>query len=228
MALLEGTDETGTGVAARRRVPSPIGTQRALQLVLGVFWIVDAALQYQPFMFGRQFVSTYITANATGQPEPVAWLITTAGHFISPNVGVWNALFATVQVFIGFGLLFRPTVRPALVTSFFWAFGVWFFGEGMGMVLTGTASALSGAPGSVFLYGLVGLMAWPRGQRPAEKDDGEEPTGIASSAAGRGIGSVVTPLAVWAGYWLLAALFFLLPANRAATSVSGSITGMAP
>ena len=38
----------------------------------------------------------------------------------------------------------------------------------------------------------------------------------------------MTPLAVWAGYWLLAALLFLLPANRAATSVSGAITGMAP
>ena len=51
-----------------------------MQIVLGLFWIVDAALQYQPFMFGNQFVPTYITANAAGQPEPVAWLITTAGH----------------------------------------------------------------------------------------------------------------------------------------------------
>ena len=51
--------------------------------------------------------------------------------------------------------------------SFAWALGVWFFGEGLGMVLTGTASALTGAPGSVLLYGLLGLMAWPaaRGAR---------------------------------------------------------------
>jgi hypothetical protein len=223
MALLEGTDETGTGAAARRRVPTPIGTQRALQLVLGVFWIVDAALQYQPFMFGNQFVSMYITANASGQPEPIGWLITNAGHFISPDVAVWNALFATVQLAIGIGLLFPRTVRPALVTSFFWAIGVWVFGEGLGGLLLGSASALSGAPGSVFLYGLVGLMAWPAGR--ASKDD--EADGIASSGAAQGLGGPVTPLVVWAGFWLLGAVLFLLPANRVGSSVSGSITSMA-
>jgi hypothetical protein len=221
-------DAAGGGLGAGRRWPTPIGTQRILQIVLGLFWIVDAALQYQPFMFGNQFVPTYITGNAAGQPEPVAWLITTAGHFISPNVGVWNALFATIQLFIGVGLLFPRTVRPALMTSFVWAFGVWFFGEGLGMMLIGTANALSGAPGSVFVYAMLGLMAWPRRQRSAEEPQGGTPTGIASSAAAQGIGTAVTPLAVWAGYWLLAALLFLLPANRNATSVSGAITGMAP
>ena len=33
---------------------------------------------------------------------------------------------------------------------------------------------------------------------------------------------------MWAGYWLLAAVLFLLPANRVADSVSGAVTGMAP
>src|SRR5580658_6425943 len=133
-------------VRSRRR---PIATQRALQIVLGLFWILDAALQYQPYMFGKNFVSTYITANASGQPEPIAWLITNVGHFVSPDVAVWNFFFATIQVVIGFGLLYRKSVRVALVISFFWAIGVWFFGEGMGGLLTGTATALSGAPGSV-------------------------------------------------------------------------------
>ena len=204
-------------------MPTPIGTQRVLQIVLGALWIVDAALQYQPFMFGNQFVPTFISANASGQPEPISWLITNAGHFISPDVAVWNALFATIQLAIGVGLLFPRTVRPALVTSFFWVFGVWVFGEGLGGLLLGSASALSGAPGSVFVYGLVGLMAWPGG-RPSKDEDVE---GIASAAAAKGLGGPVTPLAVWAGLWLLSAALFLLPANRVATSVSGSITGMA-
>ena len=51
--------------------------------------------------------------------------------------------------------------------------------------------------------------------------------GVASSAAARGVGGVVTPLAVWSGFWILSAALFLLPANRMATSVSSSITGMA-
>jgi hypothetical protein len=28
----------------------PVGTQRVLQVVLGIFWLLDAALQFQPFM----------------------------------------------------------------------------------------------------------------------------------------------------------------------------------
>ena len=206
--------------------PTPIRTQRILQIVLGLFWILDAALQYQPFMFGNQFVPSYITANAAGQPEPIAWLINNAGHFISPDVGVWNALFATIQLVIGVGLLFRPTVRPALVTSFFWVFGIWLFGEGFGGLFTGTASALAGAPGSVLMYGLIGLMAWPRSGR-SNRESEERLEGIGSSAAAHGVGGVVTPLAVWSGFWLLSAALFLLPANRMATSVSSSITGMA-
>jgi hypothetical protein len=222
------TDETRD--LGRAREPfRPIGTQRALQIVLGLFWIIDAALQYQPFMFGRQFVPTFITANASGQPEPVAWLITTAGHFISPDVVVWNTLFATVQVVIGFGLLFRRSVRSSLAISFFWAFGVWIFGEGMGGILTGSASALTGAPGSVLIYGLLGLMAWPK-TTPAcadGSDSVEATAGVASSAAAQGIGGAVTPPAVWAGYWTLAAVFFVFPLNRTSGAISSTITGVA-
>jgi len=227
----DAEDRTPTPPAvpgAGRAWPTPIGTQRALQIVLGLFWIFDAALQYQPFMFGNQFVPSYITANASGQPEPISWLITTAGHFISPDVAVWNTFFATIQLLIGIGLLYRPTVRPALVTMFIWAFGVWMFGEGFGGLLTGTASALSGAPGSVFLYGCLGVMAWPR--RPRGESDAElaEPAdGVASSGAAHGVGGIVTPLAVWSGFWFLAAILFLLPANRVGNSVSGAITSMA-
>ena len=205
--------------------PIGIRSQRVLQIVLGLFWILDAALQFQPFMFGRGFVDTYILPNAQNQPFVVGDLITHIGNFVSPDIAVWNTFFALIQVCIGVGLLFRPTVRPAIVLSWVWALGVWVFGEGMGMLLTGSASALTGAPGSVFLYGLVGLMAWPRPARNLDWSD--EPVGIASSAAAQGIGRSITPLAVWAGYWWLAAVLFLLPHNRTTTSVSSAIVGMA-
>jgi len=117
-------------------------------------------------------------------------------------------------------------VRPALVLSFFWAFGVWFFGEGLGLIFTGSASALTGAPGSVFLYGLIGLMAWPRATATDEGAERKPSVGFASSAAGQGIGGAVTPLVVWCGYWSLAAVLFLLPDNRTPTSVASAITGM--
>jgi hypothetical protein len=202
---------------------SLVRTQRALQVVLGLFWLLDAGLQFQPFMFRSSFTTTYLLNNAQNQPDVVRWIITDVGHFVGPHVAVWNTFFALIQVAIGAGLLFRRTVRPALVVSFFWAFGVWFFGEGLGLIFTGSASALTGAPGSVFIYGLIGVMAWPRSRT---NTDAEQLVGTASAAAGRGIGGATTPLLVWSGYWSLAAILFLLPDNRTSTSVSSAITGM--
>ena len=219
-------EDAGAQTAEASRVPLAIRSQRVLQIVLGLLWILDAALQFQPYMFGRGFVDTYVVGNATGQPFVVGDLITHVGTFLSPDIAVWNTFFALIQLFIGVGLFFRPTVRPALALSFAWALGVWVIGEGMGMILTGTASALTGAPGSVLLYGLLGLMAWPRRpRRPADWSD--RPVGVASSAAGQGIGRSITPLAVWTGYWSLAAVLFLLPDNRTRTSVTSAIVGMA-
>jgi hypothetical protein len=215
-------------VSKTRRSLSLVRTQRVLQIVLGLFWLLDAGLQFQPYMFGQGFVSTYLLHNAAGQPAVISWIITNVGHFVGPNIAAWNTLFALIQVAIGLGLLFRRTVRPALAVSIFWAFGVWFFGEGLGLIFTGSASALTGAPGSVFIYGLIGLMAWPRRKATDEKDAQGGLVGMASSAAGRGIGGAVTPLAVWSGYWSLAAVLFLLPNNRTQTSVSSAIVGMAP
>src|SRR5450631_3866591 len=192
-------DTTELSAARAPRLPHLVRTQRTIQVILGLFWILDAALQFQPYMFGQGFVHSFILANASGQPAPIAWFLTHMGHFLSPHVAVWNAFFALIQLCIGTGLLFRRTVRPALVVSFFWALGVWVLGEGLGMLFTGTATALTGAPGSVFIYGCLGLMAWPRratrATRATETTDQVtaderhtedlELAGVASSAAGR-------------------------------------------
>ena len=219
-------DDRGTqDEEAHGRFPIVIRSQRVLQLALGLFWILDAALQFQPSMFGRGFVDSFILPNASGQPFVLGDLITHIGNFVAPDVTVWNTFFALIQLFIGVGFLFRRSVRPALVVSFVWVLGVWVIGEGLGMLFTGNASALTGAPGAVFLYGLLGLMAWPR---PPRRWVGwtDRPAGVASSAAAQGIGRTITPLAVWAGYWSLAAVLFLLPANRTASSIQSAIVGM--
>ncbi len=221
-------EDSGPAVAPPRRSFSLVRTQRTLQIVLGLFWLLDAGLQFQPFMFGKGFTTTYLLNNAQGQPDVIRWIITNVGNFVGPHMAVWNTFFALIQVAIGGGLLFRRTVRPALAISFFWAFGVWFFGEGLGLIFTGSASALTGAPGSVFMYGLLGLMAWPRQakRRSHESAVVDQKVGVASSAAAQGIGGSITPLAVWSGYWAIAAVLFLLPNNRTQTSVSSAITGM--
>ena len=109
----------------------PIGTQRVLQIVLGLFWVLDAALQFQPFMFKRAFVETFILPNASGQPAVVSWVITNIGHFIEPHIAVWNTFFAVIQLVIGVGLLFPRTVAarasqcrsPGSSASGFWVKG---------------------------------------------------------------------------------------------------------
>jgi hypothetical protein len=210
-----------------RAVGARLGiTPRTIQIALGLAWIVDAALQFQPVMWHRGFVTGTILPSAMGQPAPVAWLITNVGHFLLPDIGVWNFLFGTIQLGIGVGLLFRRTVRPALAVSFVWCLAVWWIGEGFGMLLTGTATPLSGAPGAVVIYAAIGLLVWPR-RTAAERLDSatvEPPVGVASSAAARGPLGSFGPLALWSTFWVGSAVLWLLPANRAGNALSTGIS----
>jgi hypothetical protein len=197
-------------------------TARAVQIALGCIWLLDAALQLQPKMFSQTFTSM-LAANSVGQPAPIAWSINTMVHFIRPDVGVWNFLFAMAQLAIGVGLLVRSTVRPAMVLMFVWCAMVWWFGEGFGMLLTGTASPLTGAPGAVLLYAAIGILVWPR-RTPAADAPGA--VGVASSAAAVGPLGSFGALAVWVAFWVSSAVLWLLPANRAPGAVSGGINSM--
>jgi hypothetical protein len=195
---------------------------RSIQIALGVVWILDGILQFQPNMFGRGFVTNIILPNAHGQPAPLAWSITTFGHFILPDVGVWNFLFGSIQLLIGFGLLFRRTVKPAIVVMAVWAFGVWWFGEGFGMLFMAMASPLTGAPGAVLLYPVIGFLVWPTG-----RDADPDAAGIASAAGARGPLGQRAALGAWSGFWILSAALWLLPSNRAGGAISSQLSGAA-
>lgn len=47
-----------------------------------------------------------------------------------------------------------------------WALSVWWLGEGLGGLLSGTASPVTGAPGAVILYALIAAAVWPRSWAP--------------------------------------------------------------
>jgi hypothetical protein len=72
---------------------------------------------------------------------------------IEPRVALFNSGVAALQVLIGLGLLSRRrlAVKVSLLVSSVWATCVWFGGEGLGMMFTGTASALTGAPEAALL-----------------------------------------------------------------------------
>jgi hypothetical protein len=46
--------------------------RRALQIALGGAWLLDAALQYQPYMFSKSFVSQVLSPSAMGSPALLA------------------------------------------------------------------------------------------------------------------------------------------------------------
>ena len=170
---------------------------RTMQTALGLVWLLDGGLQFQSFMYSRGFVAMLKSA-AAGQPGWVHASVIWGADIAARDLTVWNSAFATVQVLIGIGLLYRPAVKPALVLSFAWALAVWWFGEGFGMMLMGGASAapLNGAPGGVLIYLLIGLIAWP-------------------SATPGGLLGVRGARTMWAALWLVLAWLWLGSASAA-------------
>jgi hypothetical protein len=192
---------------------------RTIQIGLGIIWLLDGLLQLQPDMFGPDFAHRVILPSAQGQPDLVSSTITHMAHLIALQPALSNTVFAAIQILIGAGLLIRETVRPALVLSFVWALGVWALGEGFGMLFTGMASPLTGAPGGALLYAAIALLVWPRRERT-----GAAPV-IAGPATAEGPLGAGGGKAVWAIVWGGMAILWLLPVNRAGGAISGAISG---
>ncbi|MGH3187709.1 MAG: hypothetical protein ACRDPY_01670 [Streptosporangiaceae bacterium] len=202
---------TGLELGAVRSAPD---ARRLLQLVLAGIWLLDGVLQYQSFMFTKAF-GQMLGATAAGNPGVIASPINWDARLVEQHTVALNAIFATIQLLLGLGIAWRPTVRLALGASIAWSLGVWWFGEGLGGVLNGAASPLNGAPGAVIIYALLAVLLWPadRGGRPAP------------FTAARAVGAPVAR-ALWLVLWLSLAYFALLPANRAPQALSGMIAGM--
>src|SRR6476660_3823317 len=195
-----GRADGAAGVAA-------LDPRRKLQLALGVIWVLDGILQYQPSMFTKSFPDM-LAASAHGNPAVIATPITWSANLIDHHVVVLNTLFATIQLALGLGIAWRPTLRLALAASIAWSLAVWWLGEGFGGILAGTASPVNGAPGPVLLYPILAVLLWP-----ADRDPG------APSVAGRATGRRPAQ-AVWLVVWGSLAAFALLPASRAPGAIS--------
>ncbi|MCU4185800.1 hypothetical protein K6U06_15635 [Acidiferrimicrobium sp. IK] len=189
--------------------------RRKLQVALGVAWLVDAALQYQPSMFARAFVTDTIEPTASGAPWVVAHPTLWASHLMIHHIAVYNSVFATVQLVIALAIFHRPLVRFGLGLSVAWGLGVWWLAEGIGGIFD-NASPLTGAPGAVLLYVVVALLVWPR---PA---GGAEPG--ASVAEQGALGARPSRLA-WSALWAGFVLLVLERTNRAPSAVHDLILG---
>ncbi|HEY5355446.1 MAG TPA: hypothetical protein VIK57_23635 [Streptosporangiaceae bacterium] len=217
-----GLDNTATGLRAWGSDQDSTGLRRGIQIALGVLWLADGALQLQPFMFGRGFVNQILMPAYMGSPSGVTAPALAFDRLVLHAPATWNAAFAVTQLVIGAALLWRPTVRAALAASIAWALSVWWFGEGLGGVLSGTASPLTGAPGAVILYALLAVLAWPVTARIAEA--GQRQDGPAAAGSPLGLtGARITWLVLWGSF----AYFILQAANRAPDALRATFTGLA-
>ena len=181
-------------------------SRKTLQRIIGVLWLIDGLLQLQPQMFTMNMVNGIMKPMLQGQPgifEPSLQFIVnqTTLHLTAVNL-----VIAIVQILLGLGFLFLSGdwVKWLVFASIVWAFIVWYGGEGMNMLLTGTASILTGAPGAVLLYPLLGLAVFPLKQSTTS-------SGAIRKAGDDGLISRRLLLYILAGFWCFAALLQLQP-----------------
>ncbi|HEY5317763.1 MAG TPA: hypothetical protein VIJ20_07265, partial [Solirubrobacteraceae bacterium] len=178
-------------------------TRRTVQTVLGLIWLLDGGLQFQSFMYGKGFIQM-LTGMAPAQPHWLASTLLWGASTMQHHQVLYNTLAALVQVGIGLGLLYRETVKQALVVSFVWVLVVWWFGEAFGMLFMNMANPLTGAPGGVILYALIGALVWPNA-RPG------------------GLLGVYGARVLWAQLWFLMGVLWLLAVNSSANATYSMI-----
>ncbi len=192
-------------------------TTRGIQIALGVVWLLDGLFQFKHFMFTHNIITEVFAPAAEKQWSIVGGPMKTFDSFYGRDLTLWNTLSGEIQIAIGLALICtRRLVRPALVVSFAWSLVVWWFGEGFGGLTSNTMpSPLMGAPGAVFLYGLIGLLVYPTG-----KEEGRSPAALGPLGDRGG-------LFAWSGLWALSAGLWLANVNRANEATHEMIKGMA-
>jgi hypothetical protein len=240
-----GPAAAGVGATGRAAAWAPPDLRRRLQLGLAAIWVLDGVLQYQPFMFSRAF-GQLLAASADGNPAVLAGSVRWAAAIIEHSPVATNAAFATIQLAVGLGIAWRPAVRAALACSVLWSVAVWWFGEGLGGVLNGTASPVSGAPGAVILYAVLAIAIWPARRTPGPDGPGPDGPGPDGPGPGPGVrdrsqpgwsrrGSFVgagllgagAARGLWVVLWGSLAYFSVTAASRSAQGLHDMIAGMA-
>lgn len=196
----------------RRRVER---RRRHLQVALGVVWLVDAGLQYQPLMFTRRFVTAVLEQAVIGAPGWVSSPALAVDRLLAVHIGAYNALFATLELLIALAIFWPPLVRVGLAVSAVWALSVWWLGEGLGGLPFGAPETM-GAPGAAVLYAFAAALLWPP-QRP----DPDAPSVGQSGPLG-----ATWPRLAWAALWLGLADLGLSSGNASPSALGAMLRGM--
>jgi hypothetical protein len=200
------------------RSAADLDARRALQLCLAGLWLLDGVLQFQPYMFTKDFARQMLASSAAGNPAVVAGPITWVAHLTAAHSVGANTAFALTQLLLGLAIAWRPTLKPALAASIVWALAVWWLGEGLGGVLTGGAGPVAGGPGAAFLYAMLAVLLWP------PRSTSEPASFVAAGRLG-----VTRARLMWVVLWAALAGFAVQGASRSAQGLhdifAGSATG---
>src|ERR1051326_8195624 len=182
-------------------------SRKTLQRILGFLWLIDGLLQLEPLMFTGNMINSVMRPMLEGQPAFLEPSLRFIVDQTTLHLAVVNVVIAVVQIGLGLGFLLLSDrwVKELVIASIVWALIVWYGGEGMSMLLTGTASILTGAPGAVLLYPLLGFAVYPR-----RKSD---PAAQQGKVNLRYDGLLTRTHLRWvlSGFWFFAALLQLQP-----------------
>ncbi|HEY4963858.1 MAG TPA: hypothetical protein VIH90_04145 [Candidatus Saccharimonadales bacterium] len=185
-------------------------TRRGVQIVLGVLWLLDGALQSQHQMFTSSFANNVIAPAAQNQPIIISSPMHFAVHLILLHPAIFNACFALIQLAIGAAILWKKTTRYGLIASIIWGISVWIGGEGLAGMASGHATLLMGAPGAALLYAILSFGVMPL--KPKGKQQDNYPA--------------YWLVLVWAILWIGGSVFQLLPGQNSVIEVSDMVSGM--
>ncbi len=212
----------GTGASPHEISWRPPDRRRMLQLALASVWLLDGVLQLQPIMFtaGSHGFSGMLSGMADGNPSAVARTISWNATIIDHHAVVTNTAFAFIQILIGFGMAWRPSLKLALGGSIVWSLGVWWFGEGLGGVLHGVGTPIGGGPGAVLFYALLAVLLWPSDRTAS---DGDSAVGPFTAARAVGAGAA---RAIWVAVWLGMAFLTMVGSGRSPQGIHDLIDSL--
>jgi hypothetical protein len=165
-------------------------------------------------MFTKAFATQILAPTAAGNPTWIADSILWTARVVEANPVLTNTVFATLQLAIGLAIAWRRSLRTALAVSIAWSLIVWWFGEGLGGLLLGQASALDGAPGGVLLYLVLAILVWPTAKST-----------VGTFVASRPVGPTAAKI-IWFVLWGGLAALNLQPANLKPGALHSMLSGM--
>ena len=114
------------------RNDSPRVTRRGVQITLGLLWLLDGALKFQPALLTSAFARQVIAPAGQGQPGFISWPVHEAASIIAHSPAAADIVFGLIELALGAALLYGRTARWALAASVGWALSGLVPGRGPG------------------------------------------------------------------------------------------------